>query len=78
MELKITDIKTATVVGNFYWTYVRVYAGDWCGIGEGFFAPQLEGIIQELGRVIIGENALDTSRVWEKLRWAAVSSSLIW
>jgi L-alanine-DL-glutamate epimerase-like enolase superfamily enzyme len=76
MELRITDIKTATVVGNFYWTYARVYAGDWFGTGEGFFAPQLEGIIQELGRVIIGENALDTSRLWEKLRWAAVSSGM--
>jgi L-alanine-DL-glutamate epimerase-like enolase superfamily enzyme len=74
LELKITDIKTATVVGNYYWTYVRVYAGEESGIGEGFFAPKLEGIIQELGRVILGENALDINRVYEVLRWAAIPS----
>ena len=76
MELKITDLKTATVVGNFYWTYVRIYSGDWFGTGEGFFAPQLEGIIQEFGQIIIDENALDINKLWEKLRWAAVSSGM--
>lgn len=74
MNLKITDVKSATVVGNYYWTYARVYAGDMFGTGEGFFAPQLEGIIQELGRIIIGENALDMSRLTEKMHWAAVPS----
>lgn len=74
MEIKITDVKSATVVGNYYWTYARVYAGERFGTGEGFFASQLEGIIQELGRVIIGENALNINRLFEKMRWAAVPS----
>ena len=42
MELKITDIRTATIVGNFYWTYVRVYAGDW------FFDPSIGNRIYEI------------------------------
>lgn len=74
MDLKITDVKSATVVGNYYWTYTRVYAGSMFGTGEGFFAPQLEGIIQDLGKVILGENALEINRLIEKLHWAALAS----
>nr|MDO8075598.1 mandelate racemase/muconate lactonizing enzyme family protein [Candidatus Freyarchaeota archaeon] len=74
MSLKITEVKSATVVGNYYWTYARVYAGDLYGTGEGFFAPSLEDTIREFGRVIIGENALDVNRVCDKLHWAAVPS----
>jgi L-alanine-DL-glutamate epimerase-like enolase superfamily enzyme len=77
LQLKITDLKTATVVGNYYWTYVRVYAGDKYGTGEGFFAPNLEGIIQKIGNVVIGENALDISRIYDKMCWATVPSGTI-
>ena len=52
MALKIKEIKTATVVGNYYWTYVRIYAGDEYGTGEGFFAPGLEEIVREMGRLL--------------------------
>ncbi len=76
MELKITGVKTATVVGNYYWTFVRVYAGDLYGTGEGYTAPQLENIILELSPLIIGENALDLNYVYDKLRWAAVPSGV--
>jgi len=76
LELKITAVKTATVVGNYYWTFVRVYAGDLYGTGEGYTAPQLENIILELSPLIIGENALDLNYVYDKLRWAAVPSGV--
>jgi L-alanine-DL-glutamate epimerase-like enolase superfamily enzyme len=76
LALKITEIRTATVVGNYYWTFVRVYAGDEWGTGEGFFAPRLEGVIGQLGRVIIGEDALRVNRLLEHLRWAAAPSGL--
>jgi L-alanine-DL-glutamate epimerase-like enolase superfamily enzyme len=74
MGLRITDVRCATVVGNYYWTYVRVYAGDDYGTGEGFFAPALEGIVEELGRLLIGEDALDLRRVYDKVLWASVPS----
>jgi L-alanine-DL-glutamate epimerase-like enolase superfamily enzyme len=76
LELKITGVKTATVVGNYYWTFVRVYAGDLYGTGEGYTAPQLENIILELSPLIIGENALDLNYVYDKLRWAAIPSGV--
>ncbi len=74
MALKIKEVKTATVVGNYYWTYVRIYAGDEYGTGEGFFAPGLEEIVRELGRLLIGEDALEMTRLCEKLHWASVPS----
>jgi len=76
VELKITGVKTATVIGNYYWTFVRVYAGDLYGTGEGYTAPQLENIILELSPLLIGENALDLNYVYDKLRWAAVPSGV--
>ncbi len=75
-ELKITNVKTATVIGNYYWTFARVYSGDLYGTGEGYTAPQLENIILELAPLIIGENALDLNYVYDKLRWAAVPSGV--
>jgi gluconate/galactonate dehydratase len=74
LELKITDVKTATVIGNYYWTYARVYAGELYGTGEGYTAPQLENVIMELSPLVIGENALDLNYIYDKLRWASVPS----
>jgi len=74
--LKITDIRTATVVGNYYWTFVRVYSGKENGLGEGFFAPQLEQTIKDFGRVILGEDALDPAKVYDKMKWASVPSGM--
>ncbi|MCH8022737.1 MAG: mandelate racemase/muconate lactonizing enzyme family protein, partial [Thaumarchaeota archaeon] len=74
MGLKITDIRTATVVGNYYWTFVRIYSHENSGTGEGFFAPRLADVIKEFGRVIIGEDALDIRNIVEKLKWAALPS----
>jgi gluconate/galactonate dehydratase len=74
MNLKITDLKAATVEGNYQWTFVKVHAGDECGVGEGFPAPQLEGIVREYSPLVIGENALDVQKIMDKLRWAAMPS----
>ncbi len=74
MELRITDLKAATVIGNYYWTYTKVYAGEEYGIGEGYVAPQLENVILELSPLVIGENAFDLNKILDKLRWAAIPS----
>ncbi len=74
MVLKITDVRAGTVLGNYHWTFVRIYAGKEYGTGEGFFAPQLEGIIHEMGRLLKGEDALQITKLVDKLRWASVPS----
>lgn len=74
MGLRITEVRTATVIGNYYWTYVRIYSGSIYGTGEGFFAPALESVIHELSRLIVGEDALEMNRLYDRLRWAATAS----
>jgi len=72
--LRITDVKAATVEANYQWTFVRVYAGDKSGTGEGFPAPQLENVVKEYAPLLVGEDAFELAKVMEKLRWAAVPS----
>jgi len=74
VKLKITDVKSATVEGNYQWTFVKVYAGDQTGIGEGFPAPQLENVVREYAPLVIGEDAFDVQKIMDKLRWASVPS----
>lgn len=74
MPLKITKVTSATVEGNYHWVYARVYAGEIYGTGEGFFAPELEGVIRQFGRLLVGEDALEINRLFEKMFWASVPS----
>ncbi len=82
---KITAIRTAIVEANFQWTYVRVYSdvdGGLHGTGECFFAPGLEKIVSELGRLLVGEDFVNTERLVEKMKWASSgagsSAGIIW
>jgi gluconate/galactonate dehydratase len=74
MPLKITKVTSATVEGNYQWVYARVYAGELFGTGEGFFAPELQGVIRQFGRLLVGEDALEINRLFEKMFWASVTS----
>ncbi|MFB6491373.1 MAG: mandelate racemase/muconate lactonizing enzyme family protein [Thermoproteus sp. AZ2] len=72
MELRITDLKAATVQANFEWTFVRVYAGELYGVGEAGPAPGLKGMEQHFKRLLVGEDAFKINRIEQKLRWAAL------
>ena len=74
MPLKITKVTSGTVEGNYRWVFARVYAGELYGTGEGFHAPELEGIIRKFGKLLIGEDALAINRLYEKMYWASVPS----
>jgi gluconate/galactonate dehydratase len=67
-------VKSATVEGNYQWTFVKVYAGKESGIGEGFPAAQLENVVREFAPLVIGEDAFDVQKIMDKLRWASVPS----
>jgi L-alanine-DL-glutamate epimerase-like enolase superfamily enzyme len=71
-ELKITDLKVATVQANFEWTFVRVYAGDLYGTGEAGPAPGLKDMGQRFKRLLLGEDALKIRRIEQKVRWATL------
>jgi gluconate/galactonate dehydratase len=74
MPLKITGVTSATVEGNYHWIFARVYSGELYGTGEGFYAPELEGVVRQFGRLLIGEDALEINRLYEKMFWASVPS----
>ena len=67
-------MKSATVEGNYPWTFVKVYAGQESGIGEGFPAAQLENIVKEYAPLVVGEDAYDIQRIMARLRWASIPS----
>jgi L-alanine-DL-glutamate epimerase-like enolase superfamily enzyme len=71
---RIKDIKSAVIEANFHWTYVRVFSdvnGGLYGTGECFFAPGIEKIISEFGKILVGEDFANTEKLVEKMRWAA-------
>jgi L-alanine-DL-glutamate epimerase-like enolase superfamily enzyme len=74
LKLKITDVKAATVEGNYQWTFVKVYAGDKYGVGEAFPAPQLENVVKEYAPHVVGEDAFELRKLMDKLRWASIPS----
>ena len=74
MALKITKVTSVTIEGNYQWAFARVYAGEYYGTGEGFYAPELEGVVRQFGRLLVGENPLEINRLFEKMYWASVPS----
>src|ERR671933_2634522 len=70
--LKITDVSTAVVEANYDGTFIRVYTDeDITGLGEGFLAPGLTGIIRDLEPLLVGEDPRNVDKLWSKMRWAA-------
>lgn len=70
--MKIREIRTAVVEGNFDWTFVRIYTdNDFYGTGEAFFAPGLTSIIKEISEVIIGEDPRNIDPLLYKLQYAS-------
>lgn len=67
--MKIVDIKTAVVEGNFDWTFVRVYTDEGItGIGESFCAPGLTSIIRDLKPLLVGEDPRNIDKLFRKMQ----------
>jgi gluconate/galactonate dehydratase len=70
-QLKITRLKTASVKGNFDWTFVRIETDEGvAGLGECFFAPGLTAILRSLEPLLLGEDPRDIHRLFRKLQLA--------
>jgi L-alanine-DL-glutamate epimerase-like enolase superfamily enzyme len=66
--VRITDIKTALVQGNFEWTFVKVETADGItGLGEAHWGAGVRDSIRFLRKYLIGEDARDVDRLWRKL-----------
>jgi galactonate dehydratase len=68
--VKITDIKTAEVMGHGYSCYVRVFTDEGLtGTGECIHGGGgVTGLIRDMAGLLRGEDPLDVDRLFEKMR----------
>ncbi len=67
-DVKITDVQTTMVDGNFPWTLVRVYTdAGIVGTGEAYWGAGAPELIERMKPFVIGENPLDIDRMTEHL-----------
>lgn len=66
--MKITDIRTAVVQGNFEWILVRVNTDeDLVGLGEAYWGPGVEAAVRRLKPVVEGEDPLEIEWLFSKM-----------
>jgi L-alanine-DL-glutamate epimerase-like enolase superfamily enzyme len=66
--MKITDVRTAVIEGNFDWVLVRVYTDEGLtGLGEAYWGAGVAEIVHRLRPALVGENPFDVARLYEKL-----------
>jgi L-alanine-DL-glutamate epimerase-like enolase superfamily enzyme len=66
--MKITDVKTATVKGNFEWHLVRVYSDEGLvGLGECYWGPGVVQVVHRLKEIISGEDPHNIDWLYQKM-----------
>ncbi len=66
--MKITDVRTAVVKGNFEWVLVRVSTDEGLtGLGEAYWGAGVAEIIHRLRPALVGENPFDVARLYEMM-----------
>src|SRR5207302_2762480 len=66
--LRITDVQTAVIEGNFDWVLVRISTDEGItGLGEAYWGAGVEELIQSVRHVVIGQNPFDVARLYEKM-----------
>jgi L-alanine-DL-glutamate epimerase-like enolase superfamily enzyme len=66
--VKITDVQTAVIEGNFDWILVRVYTDEGVtGLGEAYWGAGVNELIVEMRPILLGQNPFDIARLYEKL-----------
>ena len=66
--MRITDIKTATVQGNFGWILVRVYTDEGlAGLGECYWGAGVETVVHSMKGLLLGENPHNVDWLYQKM-----------
>lgn len=66
--MRITDVQSAVIAGNFDWVLVRVYTDEGVtGLGEAYWGAGVAEIIQDMRPMLIGEDPLNIARLYEKM-----------
>jgi L-alanine-DL-glutamate epimerase-like enolase superfamily enzyme len=64
--VKITDIRTAVIEGNFPWVLVRVYTDEGItGLGEAYWGAGVAELVHKAKTVLIGENPFNVGKAVE-------------
>ncbi|WP_336362792.1 mandelate racemase/muconate lactonizing enzyme family protein [Halalkalicoccus salilacus] len=67
-DVRITDVQTTMVDGNFPWTLVRIYTdAGIVGTGEAYWGAGIPELIDRMTPFLVGENPLDIDRLFEHL-----------
>lgn len=66
--MKITDVKTATIQGNFSWTFVKVFTDEGLsGLGECYWGMGVETAVQKLRHLLVGEDPHNIDWLFQKM-----------
>lgn len=66
--MKITDVKTARIRGNFEWILVRVYTDDGLvGLGECYWGAGVEAVVHALRGAVVGEDPHNIDWLYQKM-----------
>jgi L-alanine-DL-glutamate epimerase-like enolase superfamily enzyme len=67
-RVKITDVRTASVRGNFEWILVRVYTDEGLtGLGECYWGAGVEVIVHALKPLLVGEDPHNIDWLYQKM-----------
>ncbi|AUX10449.1 gluconate/galactonate dehydratase [Halalkaliarchaeum desulfuricum] len=67
-EVKITDIRTCVVEGNFEWNLIEIETdAGVIGIGEAYRGGGIPELVEYTKRFLIGENPLDVQRLYRRI-----------
>jgi L-alanine-DL-glutamate epimerase-like enolase superfamily enzyme len=66
--MKITDVRAASLQGNFEWILVRVYTDEGItGIGECYYGAGVETIVHALRDAVVGEDPQNIDWLYQKM-----------
>ena len=66
--MKITDVRTTTVEGNFGWILVRVFTDEGLvGLGESYWGAGVEAAVHALKELLVGENPHNVDWLYQKM-----------
>lgn len=66
--MKIVDVGTAVVKGNFNWVLVKVYTDSGvCGIGESYWGEGVVELVHKAKRIIVGEEVTNIGKCFERM-----------
>ena len=66
--MKITDVRTASVRGNFEWVLVRIDSDEGLtGLGECYWGAGVETVVNRMKRLLIGEDPQNVDWLYQKM-----------